>query len=60
MAGGFTEAGFRLHPTATLLVEQVSETAELYPFNEVTETVEFVEFPANVVNDAGLSVNEKS
>jgi hypothetical protein len=59
-AGGVTEAGLRLHPTETLLVEQVRATAELYPFNEVTVTVEFVEFPANVVNEAGVRVSEKS
>jgi hypothetical protein len=62
LAAGVTEV--KLKPQAivelTGAMEQLSATAELKPFKEVTVIVEVVEFPAVVIPDAGVALNEKS
>ena len=62
MAGGVTEV--KLKPQVTVeftgATEQLSATAELKPFKEFTVIVEVVEFPAVVIPEAGVALNEKS
>jgi hypothetical protein len=61
-AAGVTDAGESVQVTAVVAgdTEQVSPTAELKPLTEVTLIVEVVEFPADVVAEAGDAESVKS
>ena len=61
-AAGVTDV--KLKPQVTVAfagaTEQLSTTAELNPFREVTVMVEVVELPAVVTPETGVALKEKS
>jgi hypothetical protein len=60
LAAGVIDTGNRLQPTVASLVAQTNPTVETKPFNEVTLTVDEVEFPIEVVTAAGDTSIAKS
>ena len=60
LAGGVMFAGVKEQPTEALLAPHVNPTDALYPFSEVTITVEVVENPTLTFEEAGERLSEKS